>query len=864
MADIPVKSIADIEVKSEVSDNDKILILDSVSEEARLASKSELKWDKGDTWDTWPQGEQGIQGIQWEKGDKWDTWLQWPQWERWLQGLKWDKGDKWDKWDKGDKGNTWEKWDTWAEIEWVEWIDNDMVFLKNDWTYVTLEWAKDDLKWPAWEEWPEWAKIVSAAFNGNDIDFTDSDWDTITLADAKTELKWDQWDKGDTGNTWPTWPSIVSAAFSGNDIVFTKDDSNTVTLADAKVELKWDKWDTGNTGAAWAAATVTVWSTTTWQAWTSASVTNSGTTSAAVLDFTIPKWDKWDQWVQGEQGEQWPEWNGIASITSSKSGKITTVTITDDDWNVDSFQISDGADWEGSWDVLWPSSATDWHLAVFDWVTWKLIKDWWAIPDAQIQSDWDQSDNTKKDFIKNKPTIPAAQVNSDWNSASWVSQILNKPTLWTAASKNTWTSSWNVPVLDSNGKLDNSVLPAVALVDTFTVANKSDLTSLSSADQWDIWIVTSESKTYVLSVAPYSTAANWKELLTPTDAVTSVNTKTWAVTLNADDISDTSTTNKFVTASDLTNLSNLSWTNTGDQTASDFDIKDLADTTSLRTTWSWKQDALSSQTAYTSKGTSTKVPQISTNSLWQVTGITEVSIDLPWKATSSTTGTVKLWSDTVQSVSANAVSWTASRTYAIQTNSSDQLVVNVPREDHTYTASSFDIKDLADSTSLRTTWSWKQDALSSQTAYTTKWTSTKVATISTNTLWQVTAITETSIDFPVTSVNGSTWAVTVPVGDVVWPASATDGHLAVFDTATGKLIKDWWAVPTGVPSGWTDWQVLSKVSGSIAWANPSWWDVQVSTQANNILTSWTKLRCGTEANYSSLGTYDNNTIYLTI
>jgi hypothetical protein len=48
------------------------------------------------------------------------------------------------------------------------------------------------------------------------------------------------------------------------------------------------------------------------------------------------------------------------------------------------------------------------------------------------------------------------------------------------------------------------------------------------------------------------------------------------------------------------------------------------------------------------------------------------------------------------------------------------MVVNIPRTDTTYTASSFDIKDLADSTSLRSTWSGKQDALSSQTAYTTK------------------------------------------------------------------------------------------------------------------------------------------------
>lgn len=49
-------------------------------------------------------------------------------------------------------------------------------------------------------------------------------------------------------------------------------------------------------------------------------------------------------------------------------------------------------------------------------------------------------------------------------------------------------------------------------------------------------------------------------------AVDSVNGQTGTVVLDADDIDDTSTTNKFVTAGDLTNLSNLSGTNTGDQT----------------------------------------------------------------------------------------------------------------------------------------------------------------------------------------------------------------------------------------------------------------------------------------------------------
>lgn len=47
-------------------------------------------------------------------------------------------------------------------------------------------------------------------------------------------------------------------------------------------------------------------------------------------------------------------------------------------------------------------------------------------------------------------------------------------------------------------------------------------------------------------------------------------------------------------------------------------------------------------------------------------------------ATSSSLGLVKLGSDTVQSTSANSVTSTASRTYAVQKNSNGQLVVNVP------------------------------------------------------------------------------------------------------------------------------------------------------------------------------------------
>ena len=52
-------------------------------------------------------------------------------------------------------------------------------------------------------------------------------------------------------------------------------------------------------------------------------------------------------------------------------------------------------------------------------------------------------------------------------------------------------------------------------------------------------------------------------------------------------------------------------------------------------------------------------------------------------ATSIAIGGVKLFSDTDQSVAANAISATAGRTYGVQFNSSDQMVVNVPWTDTT-------------------------------------------------------------------------------------------------------------------------------------------------------------------------------------
>lgn len=170
--------------------------------------------------------------------------------------------------------------------------------------------------------------------------------------------------------------------------------------------------------------------------------------------------------------------------------------------------------------------------------------------------------------------------------------------------------------------------------------------------------------------------------------------------------------------------------------------------------------------------------------------------------------------------------------------------------------------------------SWKslsdyQEKLTTQTAYTSQWGATKVPQITTNSLGQVTWITEVDITFPTqeqadwneadntkvdyiknkptiptdtSDLTNNAWFITgitssdvtnalwyTPyssanpswytsnTGDVVWPASSTDWHLALFDWVTGKLIKDGWTVPTGVPSWWNNWDVLTNVSWTPTW-----------------------------------------------
>ena len=444
----------------------------------------------------------------------------------------------------------WEKWDTgtaatitvWSTTTWAAWSSASVT---NSWTTSAAVLDFTIPKWDKGDTWSTWASIVSAEFSWDDMVFTKDDWDTVTLTDAKVDLKWDTWDAA-TISVWTT-----TTLSPGSSATVTNSWTSWAAVFNFWIP-EWEKWDQWEK---WEAATISVGTTTTWEPGTSASVTNSGTTSDAIFNFTIPKWAKWDTWATGSAATisvwttstlspwssatvtnsgtssaavfnfgipQWQTWatgNGIASVTSSKSWKITTVTITETDWDSSSFDISDWADWQGSGDVLWPSSSVDWDVALFDWTTGKLIKDSWkAFTPAWIGA---LADSTKywaslSLSINSSTYVVTAQLkDQDWNALG-TAQTIDLP------------------------------LESVVVSGSYDSVNKKVILTLENGS------------TIEFSVADLVSGLQ--------SEITSSNK------LDADLVDDSTSTNKFVTASD-------------------------------KTIWSWKQDAISDLSTIRSNAT---------------------------------------------------------------------------------------------------------------------------------------------------------------------------------------------------------------------------------------------------------------------
>lgn len=170
-------------------------------------------------------------------------------------------------------------------------------------------------------------------------------------------------------------------------------------------------------------------------------VINTGTDTNAVFDFYIPKGDKGDKGEPGEDGRDGSNGingrDGVIQYKAGKGIKIVNDVISatgggggggggDGVWGEITGDINDQTDLQEEFANYTPTADL---ATVATSGSYSDLSNKPTIPAAQIQSDWNQSNSSKVDYIKNKPTIPAAQVNSDWNAVSGVAQILNKPTI---------------------------------------------------------------------------------------------------------------------------------------------------------------------------------------------------------------------------------------------------------------------------------------------------------------------------------------------------------------------------------------------------------------------------------------------------
>lgn len=216
----------------------------------------------------------------------------------------------------------------------------------------------------------------------------------------------------------------------------------------------------------------------------------------------------------------------------------------------------------------------------------------------------------------------------------------------------------------------------------------------------------------------------------------------------------------------------------------------LSNQTDLQTALNWKQDSLTTQTAYSAKGSATKVPQITTNSLWQVTWITEVNVTYPSQV-----------SDT-----AYASSWNWVTTIAPSKNA---VYDKIAAMDTTIGWKQDTISDLATIRSWASAWATAlQPSAISDAAYASSWDWVTTVAPSKNAVYDKISAMDTTISWKQATLVSGTNIKTINSTSLLWSGNIS---IAEFNPWSG-----------------TTWQVLTKTANSYAWSDNGTWDMSYS------------------------------------
>lgn len=167
-----------------------------------------------------------------------------------------------------------------------------------------------------------------------------------------------------------------------------------------------------------------------------------------------------------------------------------------------------------------------------------------VIPAAQIQSDWNQSNTSAKDYIKNKPEIPVLPTLADVATSGDYEDLTNTPTIPDVPE---WAMSSTKPSYTVS-EIDGAQEELVSGTNIKTINNESILGSGNITIQGgggDVNVI--ESITFNGSAVPVDSSKN--AAITYSAPVTSVNGNTGAVTISVPTkVSDLTNDSGFITS----------------------------------------------------------------------------------------------------------------------------------------------------------------------------------------------------------------------------------------------------------------------------------------------------------------------------
>lgn len=258
----------------------------------------------------------------------------------WWGGGVWVYKYKWSVNSYEDLPTSWMKiWDTYNVINEHT---TDPVFPA--WTNVAWTWTEWDALWWSIDLGEYQKKLVE--WNGIDIDQTTNE---ISVDTTVIATKQDLTTKQDTISDLTTIRNNASAGKAASDTISTYWNIVTHNVSEFATSAQWAKADT----ALQPNDNVSELANDAWYINKDVNDLTNYTKTTDLPDFTTYQ---------------------------LKSNMVTSLNSADNDHYPTAKAVKDAISSAWGWDVSWPSSSVDWHLAVFDWATGKLIKDWWAVP----------------------------------------------------------------------------------------------------------------------------------------------------------------------------------------------------------------------------------------------------------------------------------------------------------------------------------------------------------------------------------------------------------------------------------------------------------------------------------------------------